>query len=263
MHEQCTSHDTMHEQTIPTTCTHKTTDTMPYIQRNWEIQRHLGTHPSSELGVLLAMPEGPHRGQGIQRGFTMVSVMGAQVQLHKVQEVVQIYQAFLRNILVSRESSFGPGGNLSLADRSFQQIWKPQKTWNKGNVKRSFNMSELEHSIHPSLLLRPFLLCSSYHKLCIQVRFRGFSLQTSIIRHMLVYMRCLHTIHTTCNTAHRKSFFFFRCPAVSQGPKTPGKDWPVRPGVGHSIGLDEHSIEIKQDWKLPQKVIDSKCVFSS
>lgn len=36
-------------------------------------------------------------------------------------------------------------------------------------------------------------------------------------------------------------------PAVSQGPKTPGKDWPVRPGVGHSIGLDEHSIEIKQD----------------
>ena len=40
---------------------------------------------------------------------------------------------------------------------------------------------------HKRSCLSPFLLCSSYHRLCIQLRFRGFSLQTSIIRHMLVY----------------------------------------------------------------------------
>ena len=60
MHAQCTSnappsqsHDTMHEQTIPITCTHKTTDTMPYIQRNFlKFNAIWLTHPSSELGVL-------------------------------------------------------------------------------------------------------------------------------------------------------------------------------------------------------------------
>ena len=29
------------------------THTMPYIRRNWEIQRHFGRDPSSDLGVLL------------------------------------------------------------------------------------------------------------------------------------------------------------------------------------------------------------------
>ena len=48
-----------------------------------------------------------------------------QVQRHKVQEVVQIYQAFLRNILVSRASSFGPGVNLRFLEKFSKRFLKP------------------------------------------------------------------------------------------------------------------------------------------
>ena len=173
-----------------------------------------------------------------------------------------------------------------------------ETTNNEGNVKRSFNMSELEHSIHPSLLLRSATRGAALHLSCYDLVGMGFVFRFAFVvsprnhpsPHIYLYIhhhRDVNTLYTIYNTTHRKTSFFhcsaprhtstpkhsadcgdmtsryvcicwlsqvvflsaplWMVPAVSQGTKTPGKNWPVRPGVGHSIGLDQHTLEIKQD----------------
>lgn len=144
-----------------------------------------------------------------------------QVQLHKVQEVVQIYQAFLRNIRVSRESSFGPGVNLSFGPEANRfgdtKIWNHKS--NEGNVKRSFNMSKLEHNIHPSLLLRSATRGAAFHLFCYVLVTIGFvfsfALAVSPCKHpsfdICVYIhhhRDVYILHTIYNTTYRKTCFF-------------------------------------------------------
>lgn len=178
----------------------------------------------------------------------------------------------------------------------FQEIFRNhKKVGNKGNVKRSFNMSKLEHNIHPSLLLRSATRGAAFHLSCYVLFTIGFvfsfAFAVSPCKHpsfdICLYIhhdRDVYVLHTIYNTTYRKTCFLLHCtqtyidyqtfhwlltsryvcmcclvlllwmvPAVLQGPKTPGKDWPVRPGVGRSIGLDEHAIEIKQDWKLLER----------
>ena len=119
-----------------------------------------------------------------------------QVQRHKVQEVVQIYQAFLRNILVSRASSFGPGVNLRFLEKFSKRFLKPLNNLEQRKCEEELQYvkARTQHPPKPASqkcrkrsCLSPFLLCSIHHRLCIQLRFGGFSLQTSIIRYMRVY----------------------------------------------------------------------------
>ena len=211
MHAQCTSnappshsHDTMHEQTIPTTCTHNHRHHAihsTHLRNSTPFGKHI--HPLNSECCLPCLKAQKTGSRGFRHWFTDVRIHHhgcpfrvPQVQLHKVQEVVQIYQAFLRNIRVSRESSFGPGVHLRFLEKFSKRFGETTK-----NLKQRKCEEELQYvkartqhppkpasqKCHKRSCLSPFLLCSSHHRLCIQLRFRGFSLQTSIIRYMLVY----------------------------------------------------------------------------
>lgn len=73
-----------------------------------------------------------------------------QVQRHKVQEVVQIYQAFLRNIRVSRESWFGPGVNLRFWEKFSKRFLKPpnnletKEMWRGASICQSSNTTSTQ-----------------------------------------------------------------------------------------------------------------------
>ena len=121
--------------------------------------------------------------------------------------------------------------------RSFQEIFETTKKWKQRKCEEELQYvkARTQHppkpasqKCHKRSCLSPFLLCSIHHWLCIQVRFRGFSLQTSIIRHMLVYtpsynrdVYILYTIYYIQYHLQENLFFAALHPDIHQLPDIP------------------------------------------
>lgn len=157
MHAQCTSnappshsHDTMHEQTIPTTCTHNHRHHAihsTHLRNSTPFGKHI--HPLNSECCLPCLKAQNTGSRGFSHWFTGWGFT-SQVQLHKVQEVVQIYQAFLRNIRVSRESWFGPGVDLRFLEKFSKRFlettnnFETKEMWRGASICQSSNTTSTQ-----------------------------------------------------------------------------------------------------------------------